>query len=89
MGESKRAFLVHVQPLSRKLDLVARQYAATSQDACDLVQETLLRGWRSFSPDDERTYSPAWLFVIMRNIAYYTEFSRKTPTPGKSRPSTR
>ncbi len=70
MGESKRAFLAHVQPLSRKLDLVARQYAGTGPDACDLVQETLLRGWRSFSPDDERTYSPAWLFVIMRNIAY-------------------
>ncbi len=70
MGESKRAFLAHVQPLSRKLDLVARQYAGTGPDACDLVQETLLRGWRSFSPDDERTYSRAWLFVIMRNIAY-------------------
>lgn len=70
MGESKRAFLAHVEPLNRKLDLVARQYAATHQDACDLVQETLLRGWRSFSPDDERTYSRAWLFVIMRNIAY-------------------
>ena len=70
MGESKRAFLAHVQPLSRKLDLVARQYAGTGPDACDLVQETLLRAWQHFSSAEQTAFPAAWLFVIMRNIAY-------------------
>ncbi|MBW8042649.1 MAG: sigma-70 family RNA polymerase sigma factor, partial [Planctomycetes bacterium] len=33
-----------------------------------LVQETLLRAWKSFSSTEEREYCRAWLFVIMRNI---------------------
>lgn len=48
---------------------MARRYAAGEEDARDLVQETMLRAWRSFSPTDDRTYSRAWLFVIMRSAA--------------------
>ena len=46
---------------------VARRYAGGEEAARDLVQETLLRAWRSFAPDDARTYSRSWLFVIMRS----------------------
>ncbi len=61
-------FLEHVRPLWRRLQLTARRYAGTVQDADDLLQETLLRGWKGFSPSDETSYSRAWLFVIMRNV---------------------
>jgi len=63
-------FLSHVKPLWEGLHAAARQYMGTRGDAEDLVQETLARAWRSFSPTDASTYSKAWLFVILRNIAY-------------------
>ncbi len=69
MTEQASRFLSYVEPHWRRLQVVARQYVARDQDAGDLVQETLLRAWRSFCPTEERTYRRAWLFVIMRNIA--------------------
>ncbi len=70
-----RTFLDYVRPHSQRLYAAARQYAAQADDANDLVQETLLRAWRGFTPNDERTYSRAWLFVILRNVAF--EWQRK------------
>ncbi len=64
-----RTFLDYVRPHSGRLYAAARQYAAQADDAHDLVQETLLRAWRGFTPSDERSYSRAWLFVILRNVA--------------------
>lgn len=69
MSETADSFLRFVRPVQRRLHLVARRYAAREEDARDLVQETLLRAWRGFSPTQERAYRPAWLFVIMRNVA--------------------
>lgn len=69
MEEAAEVFLRHVRPHGRRLHLVARQYVTGEEDVKDLVQETLLRAWRSFSPSEERTYSRAWLFVIMRTAA--------------------
>ena len=70
-----RTFLDYVRPHSQRLFAAASQYAVGAEDAGDLVQETLLRAWRGFTPSDERSYSRAWLFVIMRNIAF--EWHRK------------
>lgn len=69
MSESGELFVRYVRPHWRRLHLVARSSAASNHDVCDLVQETLLRAWRNFSPAEERTYRGAWLFVIMRNVA--------------------
>lgn len=68
MGETTARFLEYVNPSLRRLALVARQYAGIEEDRRDLVQETLLRAWKGYSPTEERTYSRAWLFVIMRNV---------------------
>lgn len=46
---------------------VARRFTGDEEAARDLVQETLLRAWRSFAPDDTRTYNRSWVFVIMRS----------------------
>lgn len=69
MGESADMFVRFVRPHWRRLQFVARQYAATSDGAHDLVQETLLRAWRNFSSLEEGAYRRAWLFVILRNVA--------------------
>ena len=51
------------------MHIVARQYTVSEADVSDLVQETLLKAWKSFSSTEEREYCRAWLFVIMRNVA--------------------
>ena len=67
MGRPSEEFLRYVRPQWRGLHVVARRYVAGEEDARDLVQETLLRAWKSFAPTQERTYNRAWLFVIMRS----------------------
>ncbi len=62
-------FMQYIQPHWKVLHIVARQYTVSKADASDLVQETLLKAWKSFSSTEEREYCRAWLFVIMRNVA--------------------
>src|SRR3990170_1996094 len=68
MDEVASEFLRQVRPLWGRLQAVARKYCAQREDAGDLVQETLLRAWRAFSPVEGPTHPRAWLFAIMRNI---------------------
>lgn len=69
MSEAETAFLRLVRPCWRRLQLVARHYAATAEDARDLVQETLLRAWAAYGRSEERSYREGWLFVIQRRVA--------------------
>ncbi len=69
MSETAEAFLRYIRPHWGLLHAVARQYATGADDARDLVQDTLLRAWRAFSPADESTYKRAWVLVILRNTA--------------------
>ncbi len=62
-------FTQYIRPHWKALHIVARQYVTSEADASDLVQETLLKAWKSFSSTEEKEYSRAWLFVIMRNAA--------------------
>lgn len=62
-------FLPFVEPHLVRLHAVAGHYGRGRVDAQDLVQETMLRAWRGFSQTDGRSYSAAWLFVILRNVA--------------------
>lgn len=68
MDEAASEFLRQVRPLWGRLQAVARKYCARREDAGDLVQETLLRAWRAFSPVEGPMHPRAWLFAIMRNI---------------------
>jgi len=54
-------------PHSPSLLRVARQLATDRSAAEDLVQETLLRAWRSFDQFQTGTNARAWLFRIMFN----------------------
>lgn len=69
MTETEAAFLRLVRPCWRRLQLVARHYAASAEDARDLVQETLLRAWGAYNPNGDRSYREGWLFVIQRRVA--------------------
>lgn len=60
-------FIAEIRANLRPLQELARKWVGCRAAADDLVQETLLRAWRS-----RETYEPAtemyrWLFVIMRN----------------------
>jgi RNA polymerase sigma-70 factor, ECF subfamily len=57
-------------PHSRSLLRVARRIAFDRATAEDLVQETLLRGWRSFDQFQPGTNARAWLFRILFNTFY-------------------
>lgn len=69
MNSLVSAFEAFVAPHLERLTALARQYARTPEDAADLLQETLLRAWRDFSPARETAYRRGWLVVILRNIA--------------------
>jgi RNA polymerase sigma-70 factor, ECF subfamily len=60
-----------------------RGYAMTltgsSADADDLVQEALMRAWRSRAGFHEGTNLKAWLFKIVRN-AFYTSLGKRRMT---------
>lgn len=70
MESSGEVFLRYIRPHWQRLHFVAQRYAAREEDARDLVQETLLKAWRGFSPTQDRTYRGAWLFVILRHVAF-------------------
>jgi len=60
------AFRTYVEPELEVLLRVARTLTGSACDAEDLVQETLIRAWRSVDRFDGR-HPRAWLFTILRN----------------------
>jgi RNA polymerase sigma-70 factor (ECF subfamily) len=66
MREFREAFESYLRPHWQRLHRMARRYVPEEDAARDLVQETLLRAWRAFSPHD--SHSRAWLMVILRNV---------------------
>jgi len=57
-------------PHSRSLLRVARRLSSDRFSAEDIVQEALLRAWRSFDQFRAGTNARAWLFRIMINAFY-------------------
>jgi RNA polymerase sigma-70 factor (ECF subfamily) len=55
----------HTDSLLRAALRIARDRAAAE----DMVQETLLRGWRAFDQFERGTNCKAWLFRIMLNVS--------------------
>ena len=67
-------------PHSRSLLRVAKQLEVDVPAAEDLVQDTLLRAWRSFSQCRSGTNARAWLFRIMFNV-FHEEGRRPRKRP--------
>jgi len=63
--EFEEVAMVHSKSLLRTASRLCRE----RPEAEDLVQETLLRAWRSFEQYQPGTNCKAWLFRIMLNLA--------------------
>lgn len=70
MATQQDEFEHTVMPQSRSLLRAARRLCADSQDAEDLVQETMFLAWRSFHQFRQDTNVRAWLFRILFNSFY-------------------
>ncbi len=78
MTEAERIFARLIRLYWQHLHLVAGRYANTREDGEDLVQEALLRAWKSFKPNEEHKYRGGWLFVILRSVAIDWARSKRT-----------
>lgn len=67
--DRKRAlFEATALPFGKALYNTARRLAGSAEDANDLVQETLLRAYRTFENFAPGTNCKAWLFTILYSI---------------------
>jgi RNA polymerase sigma-70 factor, ECF subfamily len=80
--EDRRRFQEDVSPLLDSLYGGALRMTRNPADAEDLVQETMLRAYRSFHRFEPGTNLKAWLFRIMTN-AYINTYRKKQREPQK------
>jgi len=71
-----------VKPLLNALYNYAFRMTADEEDAADLVQETLLKGYRFFDHFEKGTNCKAWLFRIMKNT-FINQYRKTAKEPGK------
>lgn len=80
-GDRAHAFLAEATPHFERLLRVARRLLGDGEDAADLLQETLLRAFRTWSSFRPGTDSRAWLFTILYSIfANRWQQRRRRPT---------
>ena len=72
----EREALVHLDTLYR----VGLRLAGNAADAEDLVQETILRAYRSWEQYTLGTNAKGWLLTILRNL-FINEYRRRTRHP--------
>lgn len=78
----KARFQEEALPVLDSLYAGALRMTRNPQDAEDLVQETMLRAFRSFNRYEPGTNIKAWLFRIMTN-AYINTYRRRQREPQK------
>ncbi|HVL63828.1 MAG TPA: sigma-70 family RNA polymerase sigma factor [Actinomycetota bacterium] len=81
-SEDKARFQTEALPLLDSLYAGALRMTRNPADAEDLVQETMLRAYRSFDRFEPGTNLKAWLFRIMTN-AYINTYRKKQREPQK------
>ena len=72
----EREALPHLDTLYR----VGLRLAGNSADAEDLVQETMLRAYRSWAQYTPGTNAKGWLLTILRNL-FFNEYRRRSRHP--------
>ncbi len=80
--DDKRRFQKEALPLLDSLYGGALRMTRNPADAEDLIQETMLRAYRSFDRFEPGTNLKAWLFRIMTN-AYINTYRKKQREPQK------
>ena len=77
-AEFQKVIMPHVDALFN----YAMRITGDSDDADDLVQETLLKAFRFFDKFEKGTNSKAWLYRILKN-SYINEYRRQVKEPTK------
>ena len=80
--EEKQRFQMEALPLLDSLYAGALRMTRNPADAEDLVQETMLRAYRSFDRFEAGTNLKAWLYRIMTN-AYINTYRKRQREPKK------
>ncbi|HEX2240172.1 MAG TPA: sigma-70 family RNA polymerase sigma factor, partial [Actinomycetota bacterium] len=81
-AEDKQRFQAEAIPLLDSLYAAAMRMTRNPADAEDLVQDTMMRAYRSFNRFEPGTNLKAWLFRIMTN-AYINTYRRRQREPQK------
>jgi RNA polymerase sigma-70 factor (ECF subfamily) len=81
--DDRAAFEAAAMPYLDSLYNTAYRMARNAEDAEDLVQETFLKGYRSYAQFTPGTNLKAWLFKILKNT-FINEYRRKQAAPRKS-----
>ena len=76
----ERAFRELVEPHRRALEVHAYRMLGSPQDAEDIVQETLMRAWRTLERFERRSSIETWLYRIATN-ACLDELERRPRRP--------
>jgi RNA polymerase sigma-70 factor, ECF subfamily len=76
----ERAFCQFVEPYRHALEVHCYRMLGSTQDAEDLVQETLLRAWRALERFEPRAKVQTWLYRIATN-ACLDELERRPRRP--------
>src|SRR6266508_2357995 len=82
------AFTALAERYRRQLHVHCYRMLGSFEDAEDVVQETLLRAWRSRASFQSRSLFRTWLYRIATN-ACLNALQRAAPHPGRRRPPTR
>jgi RNA polymerase sigma-70 factor, ECF subfamily len=77
--DQRDRFVEEALPLLEQLHRVAWRYTRNHADAEDLVQDTMLKAYRSFGQFSRGTNIKAWLFLIMKTtwINRYRSMQRR------------
>jgi RNA polymerase sigma-70 factor (ECF subfamily) len=77
--DQRDRFVKEALPVLEQLHRVAWRYTRNRADAEDLVQETMLKAYRSFGQFSQGTNIKAWLFLIMKTtwINRYRSMQRR------------
>lgn len=82
-SEDRAAFEAAAMPHLDSLYNTAYRMSRNAEDAEDLVQETFLKGYRSYAQFTPGTNLKAWLFKILKNT-FINEYRRRQAAPRKS-----
>lgn len=69
-------FEQEIEPHCNALYICAYHLCKNQADAADLLQETILKAWKSMQHYEQGTNAKAWLFKILKNT-FINNFNRK------------